>query len=47
MMENTRVYNGDNGKIEIIENNNSKEKYTKSNKKIDDLRKEIKAYLAE
>jgi hypothetical protein len=42
-----QVYNGDNGKIEIMENNNSKEKYTKSNKKIDDLRKEIKAYLAE
>lgn len=42
-----QVYNGDNGKIEIMENNNSKEKYTKLNKKIDDLRKEIKTYLAE
>ena len=42
-----RVYNGDNGKIEIIENNNSKEKFTKSNKKVDDLRNEIKNYLAE
>ena len=42
-----RVYNGDNGKIEIIENNNSKEKFTKSNKRVDDLRKEIKTYLAE
>ena len=42
-----RVYNGDNGKIEIIENNNSKEKFTKSNKKVDDLRNEINNYLAE
>lgn len=42
-----RVHNGDNGKIEIIENNNSKEKFTKSNKKVDDLRKEIQTYLAE
>jgi hypothetical protein len=42
-----QVYNGDNGKIEIIKNNNSKEKFTKSNKKVDDLKKQIKTYLAE
>ena len=42
-----RVYDGANGKIEIIKNKASGEKYTTSNKKVADLKKQIKSYQKE
>ena len=42
-----RVYDGENGKIEIIKNKTSGEKFTTSNKKVADLKKQIKSYQKE
>lgn len=42
-----RVYDGVNGKIEIIKNEASGERYTTSNKKIADLKRQIKSYQTE
>lgn len=42
-----RVYAGENGKIEIIKNKTSGEKFTTSNKKVADLKKQIKSYQKE
>ena len=42
-----RVYDGANGKIEIIKNKASGEQYTTSNKKVADLKKQIKSYQKE
>ncbi len=42
-----RVYSSENGKIEIIKNKSSNQRFTASNKKVDDIKKEIQSYLAE
>ena len=42
-----RVYDGANGKIEIIKNGTSGEKFTTSNKKVADLVKQIRSYQKE
>ncbi len=42
-----RVYDGENGKIEIMKDKDSEAKLTTSNKKVADLKKQIKSYLAE